>query len=91
MAVFVPVYGDEAMPATLALRRQKLTGLVEGVIQPEDILRPLIDSAQSLGVVVSLIDESAPPGERASIAAPRMIVSNRFTTRCRSRWAVGAG
>jgi signal transduction histidine kinase len=78
VAVFVPVYGDEALPPTLALRRKKLTGLVEGVVLPGDILRPLIDSARSLGVVVSLIDESAPPGERALISAPRTDVSSRF-------------
>ncbi|MDB5096096.1 MAG: sensor hybrid histidine kinase [Cyanobacteria bacterium RYN_339] len=70
VAVFVPVYDPGATLASPADRRKHLRGLVEGLFQPAELLKPLQAEARALGVEVVLADESAPPGNRLLVGDP---------------------
>ncbi|MFN3429979.1 MAG: ATP-binding protein, partial [Candidatus Sericytochromatia bacterium] len=70
VAVFIPVYAGGTAPGSVAARQRAMRGLVEGVIVPADMLKPCLDEAQSAGIAVSLVDESAPAGAQTLLAPP---------------------
>lgn len=64
LAIFVPVYRTEGVPATPEARHANLLGLVEGVFRVDDMLQAALEGFDLSGLSLRLTDESAPPAER---------------------------
>ncbi|MNS19899.1 Non-motile and phage-resistance protein [compost metagenome] len=69
VAVFIPVYTGGRAPDGVEARRSRMRGLVEGVVVPAEMLEPSLLEAREAGIAISLIDESAPPGQQTLLAS----------------------
>ncbi|HEY9723422.1 MAG TPA: CHASE domain-containing protein, partial [Oscillatoriaceae cyanobacterium] len=76
-AAFLPVYASTTPPVSVHERRTQLRGLVEAVMQPDQMFQPLLHESHSLGVALALSDHSAPPGQRALIGASDSVEADR--------------
>jgi signal transduction histidine kinase len=80
VAIFLPVYDTPTPPVDPARRPERVRGLVEGVVQPAEMLRPLEAEARALGLELLLEDEAAPPGLRQLIGGPPGLEGLRHDT-----------
>lgn len=64
LAIFVPVFRSEVVPATPQARQRDLLGLVEGVFRLDDMVAAAMGGLDLSGLSLTLTDESAPPQER---------------------------
>jgi len=68
--VFVPVYQNGFPQATLAQRRQNLTGFIVGAYRSGDIINAALSGLDLDGLAYRLIDKAAPVAEQVLFESP---------------------
>ncbi|HEY7490074.1 MAG TPA: CHASE domain-containing protein, partial [Candidatus Tectomicrobia bacterium] len=69
--IFMPIYSNEFLPTTMAMRRQNLSGFVVAVFRLDDMVEAALHGIDRQGLELWIIDELAPDGDRLLYGSPR--------------------